>query len=364
MFPGIWPMLSMGFVIKIKRMLKSCISFPFALVWSWVYRLRRFFYDYGILKRYELRTPVISIGNLTFGGSGKTPLTIWIANHIANQGKKPMVLTRGYKGELEKSSGLLDCESRIHVDPKKYGDEPVLMAKKIQKGSVLVGKNRVDNFLFYFERERPDIVVLDDGHQHLKMNRLLNVVMFDLTLPLSEYQVAPLGYMREGFSALMDTHLVVFNRVTPATRYKVHYLKNKMKRFLSPGVQFVEINYQTMGLRKMNRQKDDQDLLQRGVRCLCLSAIASPDSFYTMVEKAGGKVVKKISFPDHHYYNEEDVRLVLDKAKKENAIVVTTEKDSVKLRRIACAESIYYLEIDLEFVGGENYLRDAIQRCL
>jgi len=275
-----------------------------------------------------------------------------------------MILSRGYKGKLEHKVGILHCGDKIHGDPLEFGDEPVLLAKRLSTGSIVVGKNRVANFLFHFDRERPDVVILDDGFQHLKINGLLNIVIFDLSLPLEMYKTAPLGYMREGFSALVEADLIVFNRVDSSTRFKINSLKNKLKPFLASNVQYVEMDYTSKGIVRMDGKETIGDRSSNGFACVCISGIANPNSFYTMLEDFSGKIVKKISFPDHHIYNLEEIENILVVAKKLGAVVLTTEKDIVKLRKIINSELIYYLPIDLKFINGEKNLRDAILKCL
>ena len=346
-------------------MIRYIFLFPLSKLWSLIYRFRRFLYNYGIFERVDFRIPVITVGNLTFGGSGKTPITLWIANLINENLKKPMILTRGYKGKLEKKSGILICGDKITGDPEEYGDEPILLSKRIKKGTIVVGKDRVSNFLFHFPKEKPDVVILDDGFQHLKINGMLNIVVFDLSLPLSKYRTAPLGYMREGFSSITDADIIVFNRADSSTRYKVSYLTNKIKPFISNHTKIAEIDYRSKGIVRMDREyKDQAESSGKGFDCICVSGIARPESFYTMIERVGGKILKKISFPDHHNYNLEEINHILELAENQNAIIVTTEKDIVKLRRIISSNLIYFLPIDLNFIKGENHIRDAIQKCL
>ena len=204
--------------------------FPLSFLWEGVYRLRRFFYRHGIFSQEAFEVPIISVGNLTFGGPGKTPFTLWLADYVHGQGKKVMILIRGYKGRLENSCGILRSGGRIGHNPTDYGDEAVLAAGRTQNTAIVVGRKRSENLAHYFEEERPDVVLLDDGHQHLKLARNLNIVLFDLLMPLDSYRTAPMGYMREGFSALREAGAVVLAKTDQAGEAK----RENSNSFLGP----------------------------------------------------------------------------------------------------------------------------------
>ena len=153
---------------KIIRSLRNIALSPLSFIWEWVYRLRRSFYEYGIFKKKVFKVPVISVGNLSFGGTGKTPTIIWLTEWLNGKGLTPAVLTRGYRGALEHSSGLLKSGQKFRLNPYDYGDEPLMISNRMSKGAVIVGKKRADNLLKYFSDVKPDVVLLDDGFQHLQ----------------------------------------------------------------------------------------------------------------------------------------------------------------------------------------------------
>ncbi len=152
---------------------------PLALLWEGVYRLRRAAYRYGTFEQRHFKVPIISIGNLSFGGTGKTPFTLWLAENLAKRNKSVMILMRGYKGKLEHQSGILRGGAKIGSTPLDFGDEAILLSRRLPEAAVVVGKNRADNLDKYFDEVRPDVVLLDDGHQHLRIARQLNFVFFD-----------------------------------------------------------------------------------------------------------------------------------------------------------------------------------------
>jgi tetraacyldisaccharide 4'-kinase len=343
---------------------KSFFLKPFSLIWEWAYFIRRIFYDYGVFHQKSYLVPVISIGNLTFGGTGKTPFTLWLAKYLQDKDKKVMILMRGYKGKLEKTGGFIDSDKAMSPDPEAYGDEALLYARRLNHASIVVGKKRSENLSFYFPKVEPDVVLLDDGHQHIKIKRKLNIVLFDATMPLVKYEVAPLGYMREGFQALKDADLIVLGKADIAGPKKVESLKKYIKPYLPFGVEFTEIGFKPNGF--YNHANDlvltvDQ---VRGKKVICLAGIANPQPFFKLIEDLGAEVLVTESFPDHHFFKLDEINALLSYAKSEDAYLVTTEKDMVRIRKVVEDEAILFLEIDVDFLSGKEECLKVIESCL
>lgn len=343
-----------------RRVLMGALS-PLSWLWESIYRVRRFSYDYGLISRNKFQVPIISVGNLTFGGTGKTPVTLWIGDYFNRRNLKVMILMRGYKGKLEKSSGIIRSGKKIGFNPFLFGDEALLFARRLANVSVVVGRNRSANLEHYFESERPDIVLLDDGHQHLKLKRNLNIVLFDSLLPLSQYRVAPTGYLREGMNALADADVVILTRADQASDEQKQQLRALLKRKLDPHVKVIEARYVASGLANAVTGEILPSSHLQGRPCYLIAGIASPDSFVKMVENIGGKIVGESFFPDHHFYTTEEVGHIMREAASKDAIVVTTEKDIVKLRRIVDEDRLFYLQIGVDFMDSEKDLIDLLE---
>ncbi len=337
---------------------------PLSWAWEGVHRLRRSGYEYGFFRRANFRVPVISVGNLTFGGTGKTPMILWLADHLASRGLTPVVLTRGYRGALEHGAGVLKSGQRFRLNPHDYGDEPLMIAGKMKKGAVIVGKERGRNLERYFPEVQPDVVLLDDGFQHLQINRAFNIVLFDATMPLSRYKTAPRGYLREGLSALKDADAVVFSRADLANQAQKDALKGVLERHYHHHPVMGEVAYRPIGLF------DGFDTFQaraeelRGRDVVALTAIASPSSFYRTLEGYGARLVERMSFPDHYYFTHLDVNDILLRATRHGAMVVCSEKDMVKLRRVSQDPRLLFLKVQTEFLSGEDGLKEAIGKVL
>ena len=344
-------------------LLKKIFFTPLSWLWNLVYFTRRVFYDYGILKQRSFQVPIISIGNLTFGGTGKTPFTLWLAEYLQTKNKRSMILMRGYKGKLENSGGIIHSGKKINPDPEDYGDEALLYARRLENASVVVGKKRSDNLSFYFDKVRPDVVLLDDGHQHINLKRKLNIVLFDAMMPLHRYRVAPLGYMRESFYALKDSDLVVIGRANIAPKKNIVELKNLLLPFLPRGIKFAEVGFKPKGF--YNSSYDLMYTLDqiKNRKVICVAGVANPHSFFKLLEDLGAEVLVTESFPDHHFFKPDEINALLSYAKSEDALIVTTEKDIVRLKKIIEDETIVFLEVDIEFLSGESETKSIIDSC-
>ncbi len=346
----------------LKSILVLLILKPLALIWDSIYRFRRFAFTYGVYRQNEFVVPIISVGNLTFGGTGKTPFTLWLAEYLDSLGMKVMILMRGYKGRLEYKSGILRGGKRLNFNPSDYGDEALLLSRRLKNTSIVVGKNRSENLDHYFSEEQPDIVLLDDGHQHLKLGRNLNILLFDSLLPLDRYKVAPMGYMREGFSALKDADLIVLGRVDQVSLEKKTELISLLESHLKQKVPIAEVKYVPTGLFSSVYTKSYSVEQIVGLRAICIAGLASPDSFFQLLESLGVEILSRESFPDHYDYKVEDIDRLIQLATDLDAMIITTEKDMVKIRRVADYPRLVYLEIQMEFVKGEKATREIIAR--
>lgn len=350
----------MKYILKIAFIL----LWPLSFLWALVYRLRRFAYNYGLFSRKTFGVPIISVGNLTFGGAGKTPFILWLGQYFSSQQKKVMILTRGYKGKFEHSYGLLRGGRQIGFNPEDFGDEPLLLGRRLPTSSIVVGKKRSENLERYFESEKPDVVLLDDGHQHLQLNRNLNIVLFDALLSLDKYKVAPVGYLREGLTALRDADAIILSRADQVTREKIEAIKKYLSPYASPEILWGEVILKPNSLMNSDYQRVMDISELQGKSIFAFAGVASPHSFFNLIESFGATIVERRIFPDHHDFKSEEVESILQSARKNNLLVLTTEKDIVKLRRVSADREILFAEVDLHFISGEEEIKKKIQRVL
>lgn len=346
------------------KVVEKILLRPLSNIWESIYRVRRSMYEYGILKKSYFKVPIISVGNVTFGGTGKTPVIIWLVKLCEELQRKPLVLTRGYKGKLEHSSGMIMGGQRFRSNPKEFGDEPLLISRKMKDGAVVVGKKRSENLKKYFHDVGPDVVLLDDGFQHIQLYRSLNIVLFDASLPLERYRTAPMGYLREGLTSLKDADAILISRADQVPEEKIESLLGLLAPYHRSDIPVAKLKYvPDKILDCLDKPVMSVENLS-GVKVIALTAIASPESFYKLLESYGAQIVEKVSYPDHYFFSLDDINELLFKCTQHSAIIVTSEKDIVKIRRVTQDSRINYININVSFLSGEVEVSNAIKRVL
>jgi tetraacyldisaccharide 4'-kinase len=342
---------------------KSLFLGPFSFLWESLCRIRRLVYKLELIASDSFRVPIISVGNLTFGGTGKTPLTIWLAKYLIEQKKSPLVLMRGYRGKLENSFGIIKKGDK-QLNARDFGDEAVLIAKRVPKASVLVGKNRSQNLRYFYDELCSDAVILDDGFQHLKIKRDLNILLFDCSMELKNYKVAPLGYLREGLKATEDADVIILGKCNQVPEQIVQEHESLISAYLSKDVLIVKTGLKALDIFDINFKKimDIADL--GGKKVFLFSGIASPYSFFSLVESLGAHVVKRFTFPDHYYFKKKEIEALVKEAREQDCIILTTEKDIMRLKEFDELWPICFLAIDVVFLSGEEEFKQMIKRIL
>ena len=321
----------------------AVLLYLFSLVYSAGVAFRLFLYSRGILKKTKLRCPVISIGNITVGGTGKTPMTIFLAREIMERGKRAVILTRGYGGRA-RGIGVVSDGTKTLMKPDEAGDEPVLMANRLKGVPVIVGKDRVKAGLFAIEKFNPDVILLDDGFQHIRLERDLNIMLMDSSKGLGNGFLLPRGILREGASAMGRADFAMLKGVGSAN-------------MLPKGMPTVASVYRPISFSPLHGNGEIELKSLKNKRAVAVCAIASPESFLATLEGLGVKIVKKILRPDHHPYSYADA-LEIKSALSGADVVVTTEKDAVKFAMFLDASMpIYALKIDVELKDASAFKR-------
>lgn len=269
---------------------------PAELAYRGVARLRRALYRTGLRRPLRLSRPVISIGNIAFGGSGKTPLVIAVAEELSRRGYRLAVLTRGYgRGGGEQFALVTE------PDAARFGDEPVLISRSVPDVPVIVGADRHGAALWFLQRGDCDAFLLDDGFQHLRLHRDLDVVIDDRGAPL----------LREGRTALSDADVLVH-------------------RNDSAGVGGFTLSVQAVSLVMEGQERPLDSFRQR--RTFAFSGLANNEQFFESCRLAGLHLAGTRGFRDHHHYTREDLLGLRGAAQERGAeLLVTTEKDAVKI---------------------------------
>jgi tetraacyldisaccharide 4'-kinase len=318
-------------------------------------RLRSALYSNHLFKTNRLPCPVVSVGNITVGGTGKTPLVIALATGLKERGIPVAILSRGYKGERTSGPVVSDGKT-ISLSPEEAGDEPYLMAERLRGIPVLIGKDRFINGRIALQRYGIRGVLLDDGFQHLQLHRDLNIVLIDSTIGFGDPHLLPRGMLREPLTHLRRADLFLLTKVEgPET---CRPLENFLRK-VHPEAPVFHSHHEASGLIGPNGEWEDLTSFNEK-RVLALSGIANPSSFLSLLKKCGMKVIKEAVFPDHHRYTDEDL-VSIEKNGKGADWIVTTEKDLVKLAHFEIGRlPIRALRIDMK-IWEETFFQEVMR---
>lgn len=294
------------------------LSMPYAILMRW----RSLAFRIGVLRTRHLPRPVISVGNITAGGTGKSPMVAWIARYLIERGKRVAVLSRGYGGSAIATGGIVSDGRRILMHAAEAGDEPVMLAETVPGLIVAVGADRYRSGLDVLRQLGPDVFILDDGFQHQRLYRDLDILLMDAERPLGNGHVLPAGLMREPRSAASRADLVVYTRCQGVS--PVHAF---------PGIPFCRADHEIVAVRSLDGKKAPEPVAGvRSLKGVAFAGIADPGRFFSMLRQAGLKLVAEIPFPDHCVYDNEALeRIGKAMESAEGDYLITTEKDVVKL---------------------------------
>jgi tetraacyldisaccharide 4'-kinase len=318
------------------------LLWPLSLAYGTVTRVRVWLYANGWLKQKRLKGTVVSVGNLTVGGTGKTPMVIWLAERFLAEGKRVAILSRGYRGANGTS------------------DEIELMKFRLQdRVSFGVGKNRFAEGRRLEVRQSIDVFLLDDGFQHLQLARDIDILLMDASRPLRGELLLPAGRLREPLSAIGRADILVFTRTEtlPGTFDAIQ----KLQQF-----PVFAAATQLVGFRRLGGDITLLSPLDIGAGpFFAFCGLGNPDAFFRDLENWGLTLCGQMAFPDHHGYTDQDVMRILGAAKRvgTNALV-TTEKDAQNLRGVKFGgETVFVSVIELA-VSPEADFQVALEQTL
>jgi tetraacyldisaccharide 4'-kinase len=289
-------------------------------------RARAAFYENNLLETRSLNTPVISVGNLTVGGAGKTPCVAFLARFLRNEGYEVAVLSRGYKresrGRVEVSNG-----SEILCGPNEAGDEPFLLANLCPGARVVVDRDRYAAGKWLEERGRISAFILDDGFQHLRLARDLNLLLIDASEPLEQAKMIPFGRLREPITAMRRAGAVIVTRSDQP--FDRHALENAIGRFARADTPVFYAHHKMTELIRLDGDGAVGPAHFARKRVAAVSGVARPDRFVVDLERLGMEIALRRDFDDHHRYTAEELSEIVERARESRAeAVITTEKDA------------------------------------
>jgi tetraacyldisaccharide 4'-kinase len=334
---------------------------PFSALYSLATRLRLAAYRRHLFSVTRLDVPVISVGNMTTGGTGKTPLVEWVCRVIAGQGKRVCVLTRGFGRQSPNEQIVVSDGNKILADVSQAGDEPLLLAKNlIGVAAVVCNSSRAVAGNWAINNLQSEVFVLDDGFQHLRLARDLNIVTIDATNPWGG-GLLPYGHLREPLSGLVRADCVVLTRTEEPA--ELAPLIETVQKVVGPAVPVFRSRMCTFGWRDLNGDHVEQaSLIPRPASAIC--GVGNPQSFFNHLRREGFELVFERAFPDHYNYQQADVDKVVAQAKQKGArSILTTAKDAVKLASLQFEIPCYVLEIKIS-IAEEADLLQLIQNQL
>lgn len=328
--------------------------FPFSMAYQSATGLRNWMYDRGLRKTQKVKAKVISIGNLTMGGTGKTPMTLFLVEQLKKRHLTCGVVSRGYK---RAESGVLV----VSTDPMAahtFGDEPALIKSTFPEMPVFVGEKRVHAAEALLGEQKVDVILCDDAFQHRSLHRDLNLLLMDVTEPIKNYRVVPLGRARESLGpALKRADIVILTKANLAAPEQFEEFKAWLQsRCEGP---MVRADYVLKGFHSLLGQTSEQ--LNDPV--ILISGIAKPAALEKTLE---GKVriLRHKSFPDHHRYTDLEVEIMLDEASQLQARwILTTAKDAMKLNQFRrLKERLWVADLGLKLSGDTKDLYETLDR--
>jgi tetraacyldisaccharide 4'-kinase len=335
-------------------------------------KLRKTLYKKGLFQSKTLLCPVISIGNITIGGTGKTPMTIYIAKLIKHLEYSVAIISRGYKGKAEKTGGVV-CDGRmIYMAPDKAGDEPYMIAKTLKTVPVIVGQDRYKAGKLAIKRFNPDVLLLDDGFQHLMLHRDMDLVLLDSKEPFGNTYLFPRGPLRETASALLRGDAIILTRSDAGKSESIDQIKNVVPE--KPIFHSFHIPYIYKIVTGSNRQSKDRfEVSSRfcfevfnNTSAVAFSGIARNDDFLQTIESFNCEIRGFSRFSDHHEYTNREldtiVKLALDLSVD---FIFTTEKDYTRIaHKINWPVNVAVIGIEISFRENELAFKSFVKNRL
>ncbi len=286
----------------------------------------RSLYSLGLKSPLRLPVPVVSVGNITLGGTGKTPMVAWLARELKARGFKVVVVSRGYGGRSSREVLLVSRGNGPLVSVEEGGDEPVMLARKLEGVPVVVAWEKARGAKWAVEHLGAQMILLDDGFQHWALARDLDMVLVNGERGLGNGLLFPAGPLREPLEALARAHILVITKEeNPAL----------LKRLVgeAPMADIYQAPWRVLDLRSPTTGETMSLESLKGVRVGAFAGIAYPSSFFDLLRGLGGSLVETEAFPDHHFYGDADVKRLADMASRVD-IMITTEKDGERLGNV------------------------------
>jgi len=363
---------SSGLAAAILRCLLEVVAWFYSIVSG----LRNFFYSRGCLKTYRADAAVISIGNITVGGTGKTPLVIWLFNkmtqdpRLKTQDYKCAILTRGYKTTQDP-----------RLKTQNYSDEPAILTESCPEARVIVNPNRVAGAAVAVDEFSTKVLIMDDGFQHRRLGRDLDIVTIDAMCPFGYGKIFPAGLLREPIAALKRADAVVITRCGQQGEAELSQLEDKLRE-VNPDMMIARSLHAPVCVKSIGNKEISIEEL-KGKKIFAFCGIGNPNAFLNTIRGLGCRrqrsyvpirhnLVGSKIYNDHHHYTNNDIADIYEEAEHLGAdLILTTQKDWTKIIAdcqssiVNCQDILWaYLVIELKFIAGEDKLKRLIESAL
>ena len=342
----------------------------FSLVYRQLVNLKLWGYETGIFKRKRLGCYVISLGNITVGGTGKTPTAQYLAATIRDMGRRVVILNRGYRAKWRGDVGIVSDGQKLYMDATEAGDEAFMLAKHLPEVPVLIGAERALTGQYAIEHFGAEVAILDDGYQHWQLARDMDILLIDAVNVFGNGYMLPRGTLREPVSHIERAGVCLLTKVDQAVGVSREHIKNTIRKYNEKAL-IVESIHRP---RRFVELKDwHRDIAGEGVdikalagkRVMAVSAIGNPMSFEQTLFDIGAKIVESLRFPDHHEYTTKELQDVLDQAISLGAeAIVITEKDAVKIPLTIIEAKVpipvFVICVEVTFQEGAKEFQDML----
>ncbi|NQU40031.1 MAG: tetraacyldisaccharide 4'-kinase [Lentisphaerae bacterium] len=345
-------------------------------VYGLIVGVRLFLYQKGLFRPNNLGCQVISIGNLTVGGTGKTPVVEIFARELQKAGRRVAILSRGYKKtqpplgsriadrlllrDRRRPPRVVTDGSKLLLDSAMSGDEPYMLASNLSDVAVIVDKDRVKGGRFAINKLGCDTLVLDDGFQYMALKHRLDIVLVDRTNPFGNEHVLPRGILREPIRNISRASFIF---ITKSNGTGAEALRARLRK-LNPTAEIIECRHTARYLTHVSSSERHELDYLKGLRVVAMSGIAMPVGFEEELRRRGAEVLDTHRFADHHRYSQQEIIDIINAAKREGAeAIITTEKDAVRFPRLdRCDVPIFFLRVDIEILSGAEDFQECISR--
>ena len=350
------------------------ILYGFSIIYRGLVDFQLNLYKWGLLKQVKLDCFVISIGNITVGGTGKTPTAKVLARYIQKLGYKVAILNRGYRAKWKGDVGIVSDGNKVFMSADEAGDEAYLLARSLPDIPVLIGTDRTITGKYAIDNFGVDVVILDDGYQHWQLKRDLNILLVDAINIFGNGHMLPRGTLREPLSHLDRADICLLTKVDQASKGACNEIKQTLQKYNDHAL-IVESTHKPLCFIEIGNlfNREAREVLpvnmMKGHRVIAMSAIGNPASFEQTLSDIGAVITESLRFPDHHDYTADEIIEVMKQAEEQGAeAIIVTDKDAVKIPEELLKQKrpipIYIISIEVTFIDKPREMFDFVQHRL